>query len=172
MFTITPFDESETASEITLRVEHGRLTANEFRQGVAIYVEMAIAALRVANPDIFIDGEDEDVVTNCTGANVRHDVELTDADVRHGDYSAYVSINRLQRLISEGVTHLDVTYTVTTRSWNREDSAIVFKASIPVSEFAGQDSITITVMDENRGGRLIQRPNYETKWGRFFTEVK
>lgn len=174
MLTITPFDETETISEIVFRLEHGKLTATEFREGAAVYIEMAIAALKVANPNMFLEGEESVPASPAFGVNVnvRHDVELTEDDIRYGDYTKYVAINRLQRLLDEGVTHLDVTYTVSPRAWNRKESAIVFKASIPAEEFAGQDSITITLVDEARGDRWIKRPNVDTKWGRFFTEVK
>jgi hypothetical protein len=95
----------------------------------------------------------------------KHDIYLTQNNVRHSNWSSYISITGLNKLRSiEGVTELNITY---------ETSQTTYKALIPMSAIeSGQNSITITMRSPNEyWGNSGYHPNRDTKWGSYFKPV-
>jgi hypothetical protein len=94
----------------------------------------------------------------------KHDIYLTRNNVRHSNWSSYISITGLNNLRSiEGVTELNITY---------ETSQTTYKAVIPMSAIEpNQNSITITMRSPNDWSNSSYRPNHDTKWGSYFKPV-
>ena len=94
----------------------------------------------------------------------KHDIYLTGNNVRHSDYSAYISINGLNKLRSiEGVTELNITY---------ETGLTTYKAVIPMSAIRpNQNSITITLRQPTDWAQSSYHPNQNTKWGSYLKAV-
>ena len=94
----------------------------------------------------------------------KHDIYLTQNNVRHSDYSSYIYITGLNKLRSiEGVTELNITY---------ETGLVTYKAVIPMSAIRpNQNSITITLRQPNDWGHSSYHPNQDTKWGSYLKVV-
>lgn len=144
----------------------GHFTLAEFNAWVERELNAARAAW-VAYGDVFKPEvtEKSTLIERVAKAFVKkHDIYLTGNNVRHSDYSAYISINGLNKLRSiEGVTELNITY---------ETGLTTYKAVIPMSAIEpNQNSITITLRQPVNWGHSSYHPNHDTKWGSYFKAV-
>ena len=166
MFSIDLYNEIDNSTAFTFEFEHGKFTVAEFRASVEQYTNMGIAALQASGMEVFR----HDAVTSQTNIChdiVRRDIVLDDTDITYDRNSTNLVISGLKRLLECGVTMLDITYTAH-RIGERRGDSFDFKASIPVSEWANQNSITITLENYARNDRHCLIPKSDSKWGYWF----
>lgn len=158
-----------------LDIPHDYYTAEEFDAWIAN--EVAVTRAMLLAGGFFKPSQSVEVSHSFTvfGDSGILNVELDASDVKISSRSMmhYIDVNDLRRkVIENGHTGLKITYTCPPPAWSTKGKTYTFEAYIPVGLFEKQDSITITMMEENRGSRYVWVPNPDTKWGRFFSEVK